>query len=117
MRWSTDGTHAQIFAAVAANLDVEHADLQELLSVDSTSARAHLHAAGARPGWHTGRPIELQEIPDEPDNHAIGRSRGGLTTKIHALADQIVGSGRKVSNLRLGLPVATGRVVGSSVLV
>lgn len=26
--------------------------------------------------------------PDEPDDHAIGRSRGGLTTKIHALADQ-----------------------------
>ncbi len=26
--------------------------------------------------------------PDEPDGHAIGRSRGGLTTKIHALADQ-----------------------------
>lgn len=25
--------------------------------------------------------------PDEPDDHAIGRSRGGLTTKIHALSD------------------------------
>lgn len=25
---------------------------------------------------------------DEPDGHAIGRSRGGLTTKIHALTDQ-----------------------------
>ena len=25
---------------------------------------------------------------DEPDDHAIGRSRGGLTTKIHALTDQ-----------------------------
>ncbi|MDT5320482.1 MAG: hypothetical protein QOD88_3004 [Mycobacterium sp.] len=24
---------------------------------------------------------------DEPDDHAIGRSRGGLTTKIHALTD------------------------------
>lgn len=27
-------------------------------------------------------------LPNEPDDHAIGRSRGGLTTKIHALADQ-----------------------------
>jgi putative transposase len=26
--------------------------------------------------------------PDEPADHAIGRSRGGLTTKIHALTDQ-----------------------------
>lgn len=29
------------------------------------------------------------KYPDEPDDHAIGRSRGGLTTKIHALADQL----------------------------
>jgi hypothetical protein len=28
---------------------------------------------------------------DEPDDHAIGRSRGGLTTKTHALVD---GNGR-----------------------
>ncbi|MBT2522545.1 transposase [Arthrobacter sp. ISL-28] len=28
---------------------------------------------------------------DEPDDHAIGRSRGGLSTKIHALVD---GKGR-----------------------
>ncbi len=30
----------------------------------------------------------------EPDDHAIGRSRGGLTTKIHALVD---GQGRALS--------------------
>lgn len=30
-----------------------------------------------------------KKYPDEPDDHAIGRSRGGLTTKIHALADQL----------------------------
>jgi putative transposase len=27
-------------------------------------------------------------VPGEPADHAIGRSRGGLTTKIHALTDQ-----------------------------
>ena len=27
--------------------------------------------------------------PDEPADHAIGRSRGGLTTKIHALSDEL----------------------------
>jgi putative transposase len=30
-----------------------------------------------------------KKYPDEPDDHAIGRSRGGLTTKIHALAEQM----------------------------
>lgn len=30
-----------------------------------------------------------KKYPDEPDDHAIGRSRGGLTTKIHALADPL----------------------------
>ena len=29
-----------------------------------------------------------QNAADEPADHAIGRSRGGLTTKIHALTDQ-----------------------------
>jgi putative transposase len=29
-----------------------------------------------------------KKAADEPDGHAIGRSRGGLTTKIHALTDQ-----------------------------
>jgi|SRR6476661_8125636 putative transposase len=28
------------------------------------------------------------KYPAEPDDHGIGRSRGGLTTKIHALSDQ-----------------------------
>lgn len=35
-----------------------------------------------------GDPSNYNKHPDEPDDHAIGRSRGGLTTKIHALADQ-----------------------------
>ncbi|BBX60004.1 hypothetical protein MSHO_53490 [Mycobacterium shottsii] len=40
----------------------EDADLGALLSVDSTSVRAHQHAAGARPGRRTGGSVELQEI-------------------------------------------------------
>jgi hypothetical protein len=46
--------------------------------VDSTIARAHQHAAGAR-----RHPGQQQEPPGglsaEPDDHALGRSRGGLT--------------------------------------
>jgi len=46
-RWSTDGTYAAMFAAVrAASPDEEH--LLRLLSVDSTSVRAHQHAGGGR---------------------------------------------------------------------
>jgi transposase len=61
------------------------------VSVDSTVARAHQHAAGART-----RPDEQKESPGgvgdgaggEPADHALGRSRGGLTTKIHLACEQ-----------------------------
>jgi transposase len=62
LRWSVDGTYAQIFAAIQTALDDEERDLLELLSVDSTSVRAHQHAAGARPARHTGGSVELHEI-------------------------------------------------------
>jgi hypothetical protein len=57
------------------------------VSVDSTIARAHQHAAGART-----RP-ELQKEPpggveNEPADHALGRSRGGWTTKVHLACEQ-----------------------------
>ena len=67
-------------------------------SVDSTVARAHQHAAGSRT-----RPDEQKESPGgvgdgaggEPADHALGRSRGGLTTKIHLACEQ----GQKVMSL------------------
>ena len=43
--------------------------------IDSTLVRAHQHSAGARN--HPG------------EDQAIGRSRGGLSTKIHALVDAL----------------------------
>ena len=43
-----------------------------------------VHARGGTQGDLSN----YKKYPDEPDDHAIGRSRGGLTTKIHALADQ-----------------------------
>ncbi|MFI6975978.1 IS5 family transposase [Streptomyces phaeochromogenes] len=58
------------------------------VSVDSTVCRAHQHAAGAR----KERPYDPGRTPPdglaaEPDDHALGRSRGGLTTKIHLAVD------------------------------
>jgi putative transposase len=46
-RWSTDGTYAAMFAAAQATCPGAE-QLVRLLSVDSTSVRAHQHAAGAR---------------------------------------------------------------------
>lgn len=51
------------------------------VSVDSTTARAHVHAAGARRD-------SVNRVPGEPDHHALGRSRGGWGTKTHAAIDQ-----------------------------
>ncbi|WP_265521160.1 transposase [Oerskovia flava] len=54
------------------------------LNVDSTIARVHQHAAGAR------RDPQAQAEPpgDEPGDHGLGRARRGWTTKIHAAAEQ-----------------------------
>ncbi|WP_427925200.1 IS5 family transposase [Streptomyces sp. cg40] len=76
-KWAADGTWEKVFAALLAQADSE-GDLDWVVAVDSTIVRAHQHAAGARP---KGAPA------GEPHDHALGRSRGGLTTKIHLVAD------------------------------
>ena len=50
LRWSKDGTYARMLVAVQGETGAVQEDLADLLSVDSTSVRAHQHAAGARPG-------------------------------------------------------------------
>jgi len=57
-RWSTDGTYNTMFAAVKANPTDEDRQLMGTISVDSTSIRAHQHAAGARFHDHTGGTTE-----------------------------------------------------------
>lgn len=65
-RWSLDGTYDEMFARVAVAFGLDEAmvtDIDKLLSVDSTSVRAHQHAAGARSDTMvTGGTIELQQI-------------------------------------------------------
>ena len=68
-RWSLDGTYLKIFVAVQDSLGTvpEAAAVTEMLmSIDSTSIRAHQHAGGARNDvWtaagHTGGRIELHD--------------------------------------------------------
>ncbi|MGZ9092981.1 MAG: IS5 family transposase [Rhodoplanes sp.] len=61
-RWSIKGVWWRIFAAMSDDPDFEY------LIVDSTIVRVHQHAAGAKKG---------------SEDQALGRSRGGLSTKIH----------------------------------
>ncbi|MGW7512814.1 IS5 family transposase [Streptomyces massasporeus] len=75
--WAIDGTWERVFTALMAQADADE-DLNWTVSVDSTIVRAHQHAAGGR---KKGPP------PGEPVDHAIGRSRSGLTTKIHLASD------------------------------
>jgi len=67
-RWAKTGVWHSVFEHLAAEADNEYAML------DSTIVRAHQHSAGA---------------PKKDDDQAIGRSRGGLSTKIHALVDAL----------------------------
>ncbi|MFJ1998032.1 IS5 family transposase [Streptomyces asiaticus] len=81
-RWSAEGTWERIVRAVQAGADADGRIDWSLVSVDSTVCRAHQHAAGARkqaPRKTGKRTRPAQHRPDE----ALGRSRGGLTMKIH----------------------------------
>jgi transposase len=92
-RWQRDGTWDKILSALQAAGDAQ-GRIGWTVSVDSMTSRAHQHAAGARKDGH------LQKEPpggvhDEPADHALGRSRGGLTTKTHLACEQ----GQKVLSM------------------
>lgn len=70
-RWAHDGVLECVFRVLASDADMEY------LHIDSTAVNAHQHSAGAK-----------QSGPAKEENH-IGRSRGGNTTKIHALVDSL----------------------------
>jgi transposase len=67
-RWAKSGVFERIFKLLASDPDNEY------MMIDATIVRAHQHSAGAR---------------KKNGPQAIGRSRGGLTTKIHALVDAL----------------------------
>ena len=67
-RWAKRGIWAGILALLTVDADNEYA------MIDATIVRAHQHSAGA---------------PKADGNQAIGKSRGGLSTKIHVLVDAL----------------------------
>ncbi|WP_439645183.1 IS5 family transposase, partial [Aurantimonas manganoxydans] len=66
-RWLTAGVWDRLLAAVSKAYD------GDIVMIDSSCVRVHQHGAGAKKG--------------DPADPCMGHSRGGLTTKIHALVD------------------------------
>ncbi len=85
-RWQRDGTWESVLTALQAHADAG-GEIEWTVSVDSTIARAHQHAAGARRDF-AGQVEAAGGFDDEPADHGLGRSRGGFTTKLHLAADQ-----------------------------
>jgi transposase len=67
--WSNKGIWADLFEQVKVNPDME-ANM-----IDATIVRAHACSAGYK--------------KDSQDQEALGRSKGGFTTKVHALVDAL----------------------------
>ncbi|WP_407697305.1 IS5 family transposase [Streptomyces kebangsaanensis] len=84
-RWQRNGTWKRIFVQLQAEADGKGLITWDV-SVDSTVARAHQHAAGARKKGICRR-SRLAASSLSPD-HGLGRSRGGLTTKLHVAVEQ-----------------------------
>jgi len=68
-RWGKGGVWKRVFQHLAADADNEYA------MIDNTIVRAHQHAAGAS--------------KEAGEDQAIGRSRGGLSTKVHTMVDAL----------------------------
>jgi transposase len=81
-RWRKSGTWDKMFAHLQTALDEESNVDWEVHFIDSTTVRAHQHAAGAK--------------KSSPQREALGRSRGGFTTKIHLRCE---GTGRLITFL------------------
>ncbi|XNY99609.1 IS5 family transposase [Micrococcus luteus] len=83
-RLAEEGTWDAVLAKLTAAADAEGL-VDWSVSVDSTIARAHQHATNI--ARHTGGGSNYKNPREEPADHGIGRSRGGLSTKIHQLVD------------------------------
>ncbi|WP_373313550.1 IS5 family transposase [Catellatospora citrea] len=84
-RWAADGTWAMLKKQVIALAEADD-DIDWDAQIDATIVRVHQHAAGARKRGST--------VTNPRARQGIGRSRGGLTTKVHTLSD---GRGRSLA--------------------
>lgn len=78
------------------------------VSVDVTITRTHQHATNTtRSGQPTGTHsiVNNRGLAQEPDGHAVGRSRGGLPPKLHVAVD---GNGLLLAIIPLAISSMTG---------
>ncbi|MFC4470634.1 IS5 family transposase [Streptomyces xiangluensis] len=85
-RWQRQGVWARLLTLLQARADAAGLVTCEV-NIDSTICRAHQHAAGARRDG-AGQKEPPGGAGHEPDDHGLGRSRGGFTTKIHLACEQ-----------------------------
>ncbi len=94
-RFSMDGTWDKVLSVLQAQADAA-GQVDWRVSVDSTIAGVHQHAAtlarSSQRSRHQTRGARSNDKNSprrrhEPDDHAIGCSRGRLTTKTHALVN------------------------------
>ncbi|WP_137990809.1 IS5 family transposase [Streptomyces vilmorinianum] len=85
-RWQREGVWARILTFLQARADAAGLITWEV-NVDSTVCRAHQHAAGARRDG-AGQKEPPGGVGTEPEDHGLGRSRGGFSTKIHLACEQ-----------------------------
>lgn len=78
--WQVLGVWERIETALLAQAQAR-ARICWQVSIDSTTSRGHVHAAGARRD-------SVNRVAGEPDHHGFGRSRGGWSTKTHLAVDQ-----------------------------
>lgn len=101
-RYASDGTWDRVLTQILAEADAA-GKIDWAVSVDATIARVHQHATNTtRPEQDTGAASNHKKLPldeVEPLGHGIGRSRGGLTTKIHQAVD---GHGRPLALVLTG---------------
>ncbi|WP_285843816.1 IS5 family transposase [Kocuria palustris] len=98
-RWAEDGTWEMLLAEVQKQADAA-GKIDWVVSIDSTIARVHQHGATLK--RDTGGSANHKNPRFEPPDHGIGRSRGGLTTKLHLVCD---GRGRP-----LGMMITSGNI-------
>uniref|UniRef100_UPI00357177A2 IS5 family transposase n=1 Tax=Streptomyces griseomycini TaxID=66895 RepID=UPI00357177A2 len=85
-RWQRDDTWTLLLTRLQVRADAAGLITWEV-SVDSTICRAHQHAAGAAATASLRR--NRRAVPARiPEDHGLGRSRGGFTTKIHLACEQ-----------------------------
>ena len=88
-RWRRDGTWTRVFSKLLDERDDQGELDHELWCIDGTITRAARCAGGARRRNHRRPRMDegLATEVEEPQDHALGYSRGGFSTKIHVVCD------------------------------